>query len=62
MKDAKRSVYICAVTLEHVQFIGPFRSHQIAGGWGIAYLDNPGWNTVSLFPYDVAKPLELVTP
>ena len=62
MKDATRKIYICAVTLEHVQFIGPFYSFLQAGDWGRAHLDNPCWNTVELFPHDVTVPLELVTP
>ena len=62
MKDAERKVYICAVTLEHVQFVGPFVSHDDAGKWGDTNFHNPCWNTVSLFPHDVTVPLELVTP
>ena len=62
MRDAKHKVYICAVTLFHVQFIGPFESQQAAGTWGRKYLDNPCWNTVHLFSHDVTMPLELVTP
>ena len=62
MKDAKRKIYICAMTLEHVQFIGPFSLQRDAGDWGRANLDNPCWNTVKLFPHDVAVPLELVAP
>ena len=62
MKDAKRKVYICAVTLEHVQFIGPFVSQQAAGTWGSNHLYNPCWNTVMLFSHDVAIPLELIEP
>ena len=62
MKDAKRRVYICAVTLEHVQFIGPFPTPVEAGIWGRDNLDNPCWNTVNLFSHDVAMPIQVVTP
>ncbi len=62
MRDAQRHVYICAVTLTHVQFIGPFDSINDAGDWGRANLSNPCWNTVELFAHDVATSLELVTP
>ena len=62
MKDASRKIYICAVTLEHVQFVGPFDSFLKAANWGRANFENPCWNTVTLFPHDVATPLELVTP
>ena len=62
MKDATRKTYICAVTLEHVQFFGPFKSEGAAGNWGATHLENPCWNTVSLFSHDVAMPVQLVPP
>ncbi len=61
-RDAERNIYICAVTLEHVQFIGPFWSEYDAGVWGHTNLGNPCWNIVSLFSNEVTMPLELVAP
>lgn len=61
-KDAVRSEYICAVTPQHVEFIGPFPDAATAGAWGWENLENPCWNTVSLFAYEVNRPLELRDP
>lgn len=62
MKDASRSLYICAVTLDRVHFVGPFPSFKNAGDWGLAHLDNSYWSMVALSPQVVAAPLELVAP
>ena len=62
VKIETRKVYICAVSEEHVMFVGPFDTEMDASTWGAKHLVNPCWNVVSLYPRDVAMPLDLVTP